>query len=115
LLTDLGDENPGLSITNGIEYAVSAVLKRWPEINSARLVVIEHYDNRPAGALASERVRRVLDIGRENGEPFDLVTFGVGLEALRLRKQANVAQPSRPLWKHISKADVESLVGGSLP
>jgi hypothetical protein len=46
LLTDLDDQNPGCSITNGIEYAVAAVLDRWPEINPARLVVVEHYDDR---------------------------------------------------------------------
>jgi hypothetical protein len=115
LLTDLGDKNPGLSITNGIEYAVRAVLKRWPDIPAARLVVMEHYEDRPARAQAPERLRRVLERGRENGQSFDLVTFGIGFEALRSQAQVGIAQPSQPFLKRASKADFERLIGGPLP
>lgn len=98
LLTDLGDENPGPSITNGIEYAVGEVLRRWPEIKPARLVTVEHYDDRPARARASTRVRRILDLGREDGESFDFVTFAAGIEALH--EVAAGVMRREPIWKH---------------
>jgi hypothetical protein len=115
LLTDLDDANPGPSITNSIECAVGVVLRRWPEINPARLVIVEHYDDRPARARVAEKFRRVLDIGRENGESFDLVTFDVELEALRDRSAQLWRSPKEPHWKHTTKANVEYLIGGRLP
>ncbi|HEX7362289.1 MAG TPA: hypothetical protein VF283_17495 [Bryobacteraceae bacterium] len=113
LLTDLGDDNPGLSITNGIEYAVGAVLQRWPEINPARLVIVEHYDDRLAHTRASTRARRILETGRENGESFDLVTFDAAIE--RLREVAVGVRRYEPIWKHTTKTAVEDLIGAHLP
>ncbi|MGH9436518.1 MAG: hypothetical protein ACRD22_01155 [Terriglobia bacterium] len=92
---------------------VGGVLRRWPEINPARLVVVEHYDDRPARVRASARARRILDIGREQGESFDLVTFDAGIE--RLREVAAGVRRYEPIWKHTTKTAVEDLIGGYLP
>jgi hypothetical protein len=82
-----------------------------------RLVIVEHYDDRPARARAAQKFRRVLDIGRENGESFDLVTFDVEMEALRDRSARlwQIPREPEPHWKHTTKANVEYLIGGRLP
>jgi hypothetical protein len=116
LLTDLGNENPGCSITNGIEYAVAAVLEKWPDIHPARLVVVEHYDDRERRRQVASRYHGEHTLlGREHGESFDLVAFGVSLEALGERLRQNSRQSVGPTWKHTTKAMVEQLVGEELP
>jgi hypothetical protein len=115
LLTDLDDANPGPSITNSIEHAVGAVLRRWPEIDAARLVIVEHYDDRPTRARVAQKFRRCVDIGRENGESFDLVTFDAEMKALRDQSARLCRSPREPHWKHTTKANVEDLIGGRLP
>ncbi len=119
LLTDLGDENPGCSITNGIESAVATVLERWPDINPARLVIVEHYDDREdIQRLAAKYGRYHAEqsfIGRENGESFDLVTFGQGFEAVLERARRNPGRAVEPVWKRIPKSEVERLIGEVLP
>ena len=116
LLTDIGDANPGCSITNGIEYAVAAVLEHWPELNPARLVIVEHYDDREKLRQIAAKYRRMVvyeqSIGRENGESFALVGF-------RWRNAPtdwhNLNLPGEPHWKATTKAEVEELIGGALP
>lgn len=122
LLTDLDDANPGCSVTNGIEWAVAAVLEKWRALNRARLVIVEHYDDRekirriaakrykylsPESAFAA--VERDYFIGRKNGETFDLVSFGA-VNPITKQHEANA-----PHWKPSSKAEVEALIGGALP
>lgn len=114
LLTDLGPENPGCSLTNGIEYAVAAVLQRWPEIPPARLVVVEHYDDRETREQLAARYHRGPLLARENGESFDLVAFGVSLEALREKTLQDWGRVE-PDWKRTTKAMVQHLIGEELP
>jgi hypothetical protein len=115
LLTDLGDDNPGASITNDIEFAVRAVIERWPEINLARLVVVEHYDDREERKrlLAQRRSTHVLDVGREHGETFDLVQanclWSEFAAAFDQRRKLAVTR------KHTTKPEIEDLIGGKLP
>jgi len=49
----------GVSVTNGIEYAIKAAKKVFPEINSENTIFVEHY---PASTRGSD------------GESFDIVT-----------------------------------------
>ncbi len=119
LLTDLGDENPGCSITNGIEYAVAAVLERWPDIDPARLVIVEHYDDREKLRRMAAKYGRYqaepLQRARDHGECFDLVTFGRGFEAVLERAKRNPGRAVEPVWKRIPKAEVERLICEVLP
>jgi len=91
LLTELAD-NPGCSITNGIEDARRAVLHRWPELNPARLVLVEHYDS---SSYPPSRRRETIE------ESFDLVTFS--------------PEDLQPRWQRISKRSLEALLGAKLP
>jgi hypothetical protein len=108
LLTDTGDDNPGPSITNGILHAVKAVLERWPDIDPARLVVIEHYDDREKlKTLASKHSRAVSLLGRPDyGESFDLVTFDGGMQAVT---RLSLGQDLEPHWKRIRKDEAQTL------
>jgi hypothetical protein len=115
LLTDLGNDNPGASITNGIGYAVRAVIERWPSLNLARLVVVEHYDDREERKrlLAQRRPTHVLDIGREEGETFDFVQascpWSEFAAAFDQQRDLKVRR------KHATKREIEDLIGGKLP
>jgi hypothetical protein len=100
LMTDLGDANPGCSLTAAAEYAIPAVQAYWPH-RAARLIFVEHYDDRPhTRALAVRHRRPVEMLGRINGESFDLVSLET---------------PTRPRWKRTTKEKVEELIGGRLP
>lgn len=115
LLTDLDYANPGATITNGIEFAVRAVIERWPSLNLARLVVVEHYDDREERARlrAKGRSTHVIDIGREEGETFDYVQarcpWSEFAAAFDQRRDPDVQ------WKPATKGEIENLIGGKLP
>ncbi len=106
-----GEDVPGCSLTT--------VLERWPDINPARLVIVEHYDDREdIQRLAAKYGRYHAEqsfIGRENGESFDLVTFGQGFEAVLERARRNPGRAVEPVWKRIPKSEVERLIGEVLP
>jgi hypothetical protein len=80
IFTDIdGDANPGMSITNGVEYAARAFVEAHPEIPATRAVWIEHYDDRQKRAAMLKRYgpaadRMLFAIRDEHGESFDLVT-----------------------------------------
>ena len=115
LLTDLGDANPGASITNGVEFAVCAVIERWPSLNLARLVVVEHYDDREERdrLQAQGRSTQWVDIGLSEGETFDFVQanypWSVFAEAFDQQRTPEMK------WKSANKREVEDLIGGKLP
>ena len=93
--------------------------ERWPDINPTRLVIVEHYDDRQtiehlAARYGRYHAERAL-LGRKNGECFDLVTFGAGLEAVRQRARSIIPTAVEPQWKHVTKAEVKQLIGGELP
>ena len=113
LLTDLDDRNPGTSITNGIEYAVRAVFERLPELNVARSLIVEHYDDQEANKRYLAKHKRLdpaMTIGRTNGESFDFVTFEPPLQ-----RELPMMARTEPHWRPTSKHEIESLIGGKLP
>lgn len=80
LLTDLGDENPGASVTNAVETIATAAVRRYA-LDPARLTVVEHYDDRftreaDGGPRRHTEAELARLIGRDAGESFDVVTFG---------------------------------------
>ncbi len=84
LFTDLDDKNPGTSITNGIEYVVRTIFEQLRELNIARSVIVEHYDDRERNQryLAEhKRLDPAMTRGREEGESFDFVTFNPPLSS----------------------------------
>ncbi len=78
--------NPGMSITNSIEYFAQWAA-RMEEIPDGKMVVIEHYDNNS------------YTEGRE-GETFDLVSFD----------KVENGRYSGPSWRRIEKSEVDELV-----
>jgi hypothetical protein len=115
LLTDWGDANPGASITNGMEFAMRAVIERWPHLNLARLIAVEHYDEREERdrLLAQGRSTNLLDKTREDGETFDFVQT-----AYPWPEYATAFDERRDLdmtWKPATKREIENLIGGKLP
>lgn len=99
LLTDLGAENPGASVTNAAAEIIAFACVRFGLVAS-NLTVIEHYDRRrPDGE----------SIGR-NGDTelfAEIVGGSTGLT------QAN-ALCAALQWKSRAKATVESWVGSAL-
>lgn len=133
LVTDLGDENPGASVTNAAEIIVTAAVRRYG-LDPARLTVVEHCDDRWARDLGGERRRRTAAevahvIGREDGESFDIVTFAHVPAARLATAGAGGAEPpfgadadplagdtfGGPEWRRITKQQAEALVGQALP
>lgn len=130
LLTDLGDENPGASVTNAVEMIVTAAVRRYA-LDPARLTIVEHYDDRftreadggPRRRTAAELARL---IGRDAGESFDVVTFGhvpaaqTAIAAAGIGPGADVDplagdEFAGPEWRRITKRQAEALVGRPLP
>jgi hypothetical protein len=79
VLTDLGDENPGASVTNAVETIVTTAVRRYA-LDPARLTVVEHYHDRWMPELGAGRHARTVAelrdiVGREAGGSFDVVTF----------------------------------------
>ena len=116
LLTDIGSDNPGASITNGMEFAVPTALKLWPDLEPARLVVVEHYDYR---SEPNYRPRSFLVADSRAPETFDLVTFDGGIKGLTTARYWVHGMWPHPLgevhWKPFSKDQTEKLIGGKLP
>ena len=105
LATDLGNENPGASVTNGIEQLVAAACRAY-RLDPSRLTVVEHYDDRGTPAAVS--------FGREHGESFDIVTFeGSPREGSGGAIWAADAFAG-PRWRRISKHEAEDLIGQPL-
>lgn len=98
LATDLGDENPGASVTNAAGTVATTAYRRLG-LDPARTVFVEHYDS---------RVGNSLPLRQRSGQTFDRVRFSVAREPQGVRLSA-------PAWQPLSKADVERLIGGSLP
>lgn len=133
LVTDLGEENPGASVTNAAEVVVTAAARRY-ELDPTRLTIVEHYDDRWTRGAGGERRRRpelelARIVGREEGESFDVVTFA-HVPAGRVATAGAVgaglpfeidADPlagdefSGPVWRRITKRQAEALVGQALP
>lgn len=100
LVTDLGDGNPGPSVTNAAEEIATEVLRHY-DLDAARTLFVEHYDGRTPGTPATHR--------RDGTEDFDRVGFTVTADPDgRVRLLA-------PDWRPLRKASVEALVGGRLP
>lgn len=132
LLTDLGDENPGASVTNAVEIIVTAAVRRYG-LDPARLTVVEHYDDRLTREADGGPRRRteaeLADlIGRDAGESFDVVTFGhvpaAQTAAIAVAGGSDAGADGDPLagdefagpeWRRISKQKAEALVGQALP
>ena len=71
LVTDLGDGNPGPSVTNAAEEIATEVLRRYG-LDPARTLFVEHYDGRTPGTAATAR--------RDGAEDFDRVAFTVAAD-----------------------------------
>src|SRR5215208_7971694 len=94
IATDLGDANPGASVTNSIEHLATEVCRRY-RLDPVRLTVVEHYDDR--------RTPRAFSFGRENGESFDVVTFR---RMPATASNGTIAEGeifAAPMWRRISK------------
>ena len=133
LVTDLGDENPGASVTTAAVVVVTAAVRRYG-LDPARLTVVEHYDDRRARDASGERRHRTaLELaqiaGRQEGESFDVVTFAhVPTACMGTAGTARLALPAGtdadpltgdefggPEWRRITKRRAEALVGQALP
>jgi hypothetical protein len=99
LVTDLDEENPGMSVTNAAEDIASQVCLHY-HLDPARTVFIEHYDDRFRGLWHGQLREKEARLGRENGESFDWVFFPG-------RQGWNFGEPE---WKPASKAKVEALL-----
>lgn len=100
LVTDLGDANPGPSVTNAAETIAAEVHRRYA-LDPARTLMVEHYDGRVPGTVARDR--------RDGVEDFDRVAFTVTPD------RAGGVRLDAPHWRPLRKAAVEALVGGRLP
>ncbi|GJG89752.1 hypothetical protein tb265_49330 [Gemmatimonadetes bacterium T265] len=133
LVTDLGDENPGASVTNTAEIIVTAAVRRYG-LDPAHLTVVEHYDDRWTRDAGGERRRRTAPelarlAGRDEGESFDVVTFTHVPAARMVSAGAAGRAPSfgadadplagdefgGPMWRRVTKHQAEALVGQALP
>ena len=101
IATDIGDANPGASVTNTVEHIATEVCRRY-RLDPARLTVVEHYDDR--------RTPRTFSFGRENGESFDVVTF----RRMPATSNGTIAEGetyAAPMWRRINKQQAEALAG----
>lgn len=98
LATDLGDANPGASVTNTIQHIVTHAVERYG-LDPARVTVIEHYDDRRTSSAHRSILPR-----RDGGEDFDLVTFAWAGAIFH-----------DPVWQPLRKAQAEKIVGQPLP
>ena len=117
--TELGAENPGPSVTNAIEAIATTACRRY-RLDPERLTVIEHADDRRTPGPP---------VRREDGERFDVVTFGRvptrgsgGAGAASGGADAPAGEASEwrgtfaePSWRRIRKRAAEALVGQPLP
>ena len=87
--TDISNYERCVSVTNSVELIASAVCEHF-DIPRSELVLIEHYDDR------SNRVAR----SGQKTERFAWVSFERGED---------------PTWRHITKEQVEKLLGHELP
>ena len=106
IATDIGDANPGASVTNTIERIATEVCHRYG-LDPARLTVVEHYDDR--------RTPGAFSFGRENGESFDVVTFRRMPATDSAGAIADGAMFAAPMWRRIRKEQAEALAGQPLP
>ena len=100
IASEEAEQNPGTSITNMAEQIATDV-SRIHGLAHEPFVWIEHYDDR---AISAAHRHSAGPLGRENGESFDRVEFR--------RVGTRLTHPS---WQHLSKEEVEALIGQSLP
>ncbi|HVA88573.1 MAG TPA: hypothetical protein VNL71_01905 [Chloroflexota bacterium] len=102
LCSELPD-NPNTSITNMAEYLAAEIIRaHFPQRFDATdepIIWIEHY-----GLLFGEGAASYARIHFDSYRPCQ-VPHGSGLARLRI---------GRPQWEHISRADVEALIGQPL-
>jgi hypothetical protein len=99
LITDRSEKHHCPSVTNSIEELIDAVLQAHPEIRRERLVVIEHYDDRPSWRPVVSGAQAPT-----TRETFDLVSFSRG-------EDGHVCDPN---WKRVTKAEAEQWTGSTL-
>lgn len=99
LATELGDANPGPSVTNAAEAIATDVLQRYA-LDATRMLFVAHSDERSSGTAATQR--------RDGAEDFDRVGFAVTAD--RDGRVRVVAPASPPL----RTAAVKTLVAGQL-
>lgn len=92
LLVSERPDNPGMSVTNAVEFIVAELVERLG-LTLDRTTVIEHYYPLPR-------------YQRERTETFDVVTLHPALTTY-----GGFAEPK---WKRIERADVEAMIGGPL-
>ncbi len=106
-------ENTGPSITNTIEQLAAEILARYlgqQDGLEPPFVLVEHYpDRQPRGARARWHDPFF-------GETFALVSFKRWSPRLRQAPWSRrlVATLGTPTWRHVSRGDVESLLGQPL-
>lgn len=104
LATDESNRHACNSVTNTVEEIATAVCAQFGA-DPARLILIEHYDDREWRAQMRARHRRVVTpMSRDHGETFDLV---------KLRWDST--RFGEPDWERITKAQAEAFAGSPLP
>ena len=99
LMTDLGDENPGASVTNTVEVLAQLVAQRYL-LEPGKTVFVEHYPHE----------------GGRREETFDLVEFNWGPHIANMKMEfggrtIKFSKATRPQWRHLGKAEFEKLIG----
>ena len=93
--TDLGDQNPGPSVTNAADLVAEAVCERF-DLSPSDVTFVEHYDGRIGNTASTNR--------RDGVEDYDAVVFQTDRRPL-----------AQPTWRPMRKHQVEALVGEPLP
>ena len=93
--TDLGDQNPGPSVTNAAELVAEAVCERF-DLSPSDVTFVEHYDGRIGNTASTNR--------RDGVEDYDAVVFQTDRRPL-----------AQPTWRPMRKHQLEALVGEPLP
>lgn len=93
--TDLGDKNPGPSVTNAADLVAESVCERF-NLSPDQVTFVEHYDGRIGNTSSLNP--------RDGVEDYDLVVFQTDRRPL-----------TQPAWRPMRKHQVEALVGEPLP
>ena len=106
------EDNPSASITNTAAKVAAQVCQHLG-VHPSRLVWVEHYDERANAPIRSYAREKYATHNGDDDERFSIVTF----DFREARNQRNIGGASlgEPTWKHTTKADIEKLIGETLP
>lgn len=96
------NKSPGASVTNTCEKWAAEVCREYL-LDPMKTCFIEHYD------------RRKSEVDPDfPAETFDRITF-TWADARSYKELDQPLYASKPQWKHLTKAEVEEMVGEKLP